>query len=349
MHTFDSELRISSNRTQNSCVVESSLLIGQFLDRRLHDRSAVDDVGYLVITSREGQIQGVASVADLLAMDAAWNDYERARWRAMPISALLTVQLVPMSLLESGEAHIGDDEIACTAIRGRDGVLALVAQRDVFVSWKTIQGAIEDTCVDPVTRLPNRLMYDRRVSEDIERANRTGQSVAIVLIDVDHFKQINDQFGHSAGDAALQEIACSMRASLRSTDFLARYGGDEFAIVCSGCRPGDIAVPIRKLQSMVRQSFRASAVAMPPVTLSIGAAVQHDCRRHLDPAELIELADMCLYRAKENGRACAFKMELDAGAHTAPIPERIAPLAETDLPPETDPITPPLTSIPAVL
>jgi diguanylate cyclase (GGDEF)-like protein len=93
---------------------------------------------------------------------------------------------------------------------------------------------------------------------------------------------------------------------------LARYGGDEFASICCGCQRGEIEIPLIRILENIKTSFAKAVVALPPLSLSIGAAVVHTVRASDRAEDLIELADMCLYRAKDNGRDGAFKIELEA-------------------------------------
>jgi diguanylate cyclase (GGDEF)-like protein len=145
----------------------------------------------------------------------------------------------------------------------------------------------------------NRLTYERRLQEEWSRAQRTGCSVGLIIVDLDHFKTINDRWGHSLGDQVLRHVASKLEGSLRSYDVLARYGGDEFVALCVGCRPGEIEIPIQRIFQSLRSSPLTLQREPVPLSASVGAAVCHDCFSDSSPAELFAVADRCLYDAKQ--------------------------------------------------
>ena len=153
---------------------------------------------------------------------------------------------------------------------------------------------------DPLTGLPNRALFQHRFQEAVTASETLGEMFGLIMIDVDHFKDINDSLGHDAGDALLKRLAGMLQRAFRSNDTVARLGGDEFAVILRGLHgEADMTRPISKLQDLLRQpiehggrSFTASA--------SIGAALHGD--PDADPAHMIKNADIALYRAKEAGR-----------------------------------------------
>jgi diguanylate cyclase (GGDEF)-like protein len=153
---------------------------------------------------------------------------------------------------------------------------------------------------DSLTGLPNRAMFQHRFQEAVTASETLGEMFGLIMIDVDHFKDINDSLGHDAGDALLKRLAGMLQHAFRSNDTVARLGGDEFAVILRGLHgEADMLRPIAKLQDLLRQpiehggrSFTASA--------SMGAALHGD--PDADPAHMIKNADIALYRAKEAGR-----------------------------------------------
>ena len=139
--------------------------------------------------------------------------------------------------------------------------------------------------VDTLTSLANRRDLDLRLTE-------TGTGDSVVLVDLDHFKLLNDTFGHAAGDAVLAEFGLVIRATLRQNDYAARYGGEEFALVLPTTSEAEAAVTLGRL----RQSW---AILRPEITFSSGI-VQWSAERTL--AETLRVADEALYAAKESGR-----------------------------------------------
>ena len=154
--------------------------------------------------------------------------------------------------------------------------------------------------VDPLTGLANRRAFLDDAGELIRRQASRGRPVAVLMIDLDRFKSINDRFGHSVGDRALQIFAESTKASLRPTDLVGRLGGEEFAVVIAdACRDNAFAVGER-----IRLAFAAAAAvigeALVEATASIGVAIIQDPEQ--DVTTLLDQADEALYRAKHFGR-----------------------------------------------
>jgi two-component system cell cycle response regulator len=154
---------------------------------------------------------------------------------------------------------------------------------------------------DELTGLSNRRVVLEAIDREYARCRREGGSLGIILIDLDHFKNVNDTYGHLAGDAVLREAARRMTASIRPYDTLGRYGGEEFLVLAPSCNSSGAV----KLAERIRESIQAlpmPSVAGPvSITASCGVAVSTSAKP-LDPQELLRLADEALYRAKENGR-----------------------------------------------
>jgi diguanylate cyclase (GGDEF)-like protein len=160
----------------------------------------------------------------------------------------------------------------------------------------------ELTLRDPLTRLYNRRYFDDRVRSEFSFAQRHRTPLALLLVDIDHFKAVNDTFGHVSGDRVLQLVARSISKMMRPEDVLARYGGEEFIIVCrdSSLRNAEI------LGERVRRSIEAMRLdRLAPalqVSVSIGVAAidsEHPCA---SAEALIEAADRAMYEAKSAGR-----------------------------------------------
>jgi diguanylate cyclase (GGDEF)-like protein len=158
--------------------------------------------------------------------------------------------------------------------------------------------------VDELTGLGNRRLVNRVLQEEINRARRGGAELSVILLDVDYFKNYNDQYGHPAGDAVLQKLADVMlRASSRAGELVARYGGEEFLLLLPGASAESALRTASRLREMIvheRIPHAASAVA-DHITISQGVVtVRPD--GEFPPAELIKRADRALYSAKAAGR-----------------------------------------------
>ena len=154
--------------------------------------------------------------------------------------------------------------------------------------------------VDTLTGLPNRRQFDERIDEALARYERTNQPMAIMFLDVDKFKGINDSLGHAAGDEVLRQFAARLRQSVRKTDIVARYAGDEFVLIIDGYKSQNELVAIaKKILTAMRKPMEVVSMSLN-VTTSIGITVLgiNDKDAHL----IIARADEALYAAKRAGR-----------------------------------------------
>jgi len=153
---------------------------------------------------------------------------------------------------------------------------------------------------DPLTGLANRRTFDARLSEELDRARRYGNHVALVLADVDDFKRVNDRYGHQVGDDVLGAFAAAVSGCLRELDLAARFGGEEFAVVLPGAHTEDARRIAEQMRLAVGELQLAGPAGEPiRVTASFGAADFPSCATG---AELVGCADDCLYEAKRLGK-----------------------------------------------
>lgn len=153
---------------------------------------------------------------------------------------------------------------------------------------------------DELTDLPNRRAFVQRLDQELSRSQRTGQPLALVLLDIDNFKDINDEYGHYVGDMILRRFAQSMAGELRQHDLLARYGGEEFALLLPESSVDDARIAMDKLARRIRsEPLDAGSSSIDLPTFSAGIA----CLRPGESATtLINRADQSLYLAKRLGR-----------------------------------------------
>lgn len=164
-----------------------------------------------------------------------------------------------------------------------------------------------DGLTDPLTGLYNRRFFGRRLHEELDRwARRPGSSLIGMLVDVDHFKRINDQHGHHAGDRVLQEVARLLGKELRGSDVLARYGGEEFVLLLPDTAEDEGFLIAERLRSLVEESsFERAGLGSQKITVSIGLACLSVSGNTADAdpgAWLLRRADAALYQAKQEGR-----------------------------------------------
>ncbi|WP_435771438.1 EAL domain-containing protein [Nocardioides sp. SYSU DS0651] len=151
---------------------------------------------------------------------------------------------------------------------------------------------------DPLTDLPNRGILLDRVDHALARARRCDGEVALLFVDLDGFKPVNDRFGHGAGDEVLVELADRLRGCVREADTVARLGGDEFAILFEEAEPAAVEAVCERVLAAVRQG---ATVAGQPVPLSASAGIAY-AGRHDDGADLLGKADLAMYAAKASGK-----------------------------------------------
>ncbi len=163
----------------------------------------------------------------------------------------------------------------------------------------------QEAATDALTGAPNRRALDQVLVREVALAERSRQPFSLLLLDIDHFKQINDAHGHLVGDAALQAFAARVREGLRAGDVCARYGGEEFVVLL----PATALGAALEIAERLRQAMAASALLQAPevrATVSIGAA---EFCRGLTSQELLNMADQAVYAAKKRGRdrVCAWE------------------------------------------
>ena len=155
---------------------------------------------------------------------------------------------------------------------------------------------------DALTGIGNRAAFDTRLDHEIERAIRSGAPLALLMIDVDKFKNFNDSHGHPAGDRVLQTVARVLDENIRKVDFVARYGGEEFAVIAPGTPMDGVLLLAERLRQSVQEATVPWDGKQLGVTISIGAAVFTELVDRRDAVTIIRAADAQLYRAKDAGR-----------------------------------------------
>ncbi|MEZ6124970.1 MAG: GGDEF domain-containing protein [Planctomycetaceae bacterium] len=263
---------------------------------------------YLFVHNEHGSPVGILAAEEILRRVSNPHPLELARWMNMPAEAALQSRIDVPNLCSKPIS----DQTQLTTVTHNGSLLGVVTDDDVLISWRSIQKTLTSSQGDAVTGLPNRAAFDFQLEAECNRARRCQHSVSVILVDLDYFKQINDENGHTAGDAALLTVGSTLRRTLRSYDMVARFGGDEFAVICNGCRPGEIDIVLRRIREEVLK-VRHSSPDSPVPTISVGACTVHDLNTVRSATDLIEAADECLYAAKRVGRNCAFRSETRRG------------------------------------
>jgi diguanylate cyclase (GGDEF)-like protein/PAS domain S-box-containing protein len=203
----------------------------------------------------------------------------------------------------SGRRKDGNEfpiEIMLSPVQTIDGILVTAAIRDVSVARAMSLQMVYAAQHDSLTDLPNRMLLNDRLSQAIALASRYKRNVAVLFLDLDGFKHINDSLGHSIGDQLLQSIAKRLAGYIRSSDTVSRQGGDEFVVLLSEVEQADdVATTARRMLQAVAETHSVGQHELH-VTASIGVSVFPD--DGLDSETLVKNADTAMYQAKEHGR-----------------------------------------------
>jgi diguanylate cyclase (GGDEF)-like protein len=294
----------------------AALVVGVFALRgwRLDRSWALIGAGFLVLTVADSIYMlhvahgatDASSVANLfylagvaLIAFAAWQQPERSE---LPQTDGTSTLLVPGAFALAGLALLGYDQF------GRLGVLpvalalltvlaALLRTVLAFRDLRTFNEARRQAVTDDLTALPNRRLFQQRLEEAIARGDRAGDGMAVLIVDLDRFKELNDALGHHSGDQLLRQIGPRLSSLLRPVDTLARLGGDEFGVVIDApANEMDALAVANRIRDVLAQPFVVQALALR-VDASIGIALFPG---HADTAgELLRRADVAMYQAKE--------------------------------------------------
>jgi two-component system cell cycle response regulator len=173
----------------------------------------------------------------------------------------------------------------------------LEAKKDMEIQSRT----------DPLTGVLNRRAILSQIENELSRAKRDNAHISISMLDLDHFKKINDTFGHLAGDAVLRESMNRVEETIRTYDAVGRFGGEEFIVVLPGAKEADAFIIADRIRIKINEKNANIDGVSIPFTISQGLAT---CNGELTADELIAKADEALYRAKQNGRNCVDKASL---------------------------------------
>jgi two-component system cell cycle response regulator len=237
------------------------------------------------------------------------RDIRQHPWPGYIYVLLLTAQDAEQDILAGLNAGADDylskrasSALLLARLRTAQRLLTLEQSlRDAF----TLQRRLALT--DPLTGAPNRLYFQQRLGRELGRLRRFGGELCLMSLDIDSFKQINDRYGHSSGDAVLQEIVRRIRRSLpRDTDWYARIGGEEFAVVLDGTGTPGAAVVAERLRRAIADTPMKTSSALLNVTISIGVSGLSTGANSADCSieSLLHVADRNLYASKDNGRNC---------------------------------------------
>ncbi|MGB9363970.1 MAG: diguanylate cyclase, partial [Candidatus Sulfotelmatobacter sp.] len=305
----------SSGTVQEACAV-----VGNFVQRLLPH--ACSGALYLFRSSRDLVEAGARwgkrdTLTPTFPPDACWSLRRgQPHWSESPGSSIACQHLTKSSTTEClcvpmvaqgntvGVLHLEFDR-APRLQHGSDTesfresqeqlAITLASQIALSLSGLQLRDTLRELSIrDPLTRLFNRRFLEESIERELQLASRKEQPIAILFLDLDHFKRFNDTFGHDAGDMVLQSLADLFRTFFRSTDICCRYGGEEFAIILPESNSQDAAIRADALRSEVKRlRLRYKKETVGPLSISVGVAAFPEHASTCD--ELLKIADECLY------------------------------------------------------
>jgi two-component system, cell cycle response regulator len=287
-------------------------------------REALERLGYQVKVASSG-VEGLRlarqTSPDLVLLDVVMPDIDGfavCRWlkmnaetRDIPV-IMLTVRTALADRVEG--LNIGADDYLAKPFEDQELEARIFAAlrvkaahselRDRNQQLESMLHSVEALAsTDALTGLFNRRRFADVLRREFAVTRRYKNTLSCLLLDLDHFKQINDRFGHDAGDQVLKEVARRITGSLREVDLAARYGGEEFVVLLPHTSKGDARIVAERLLKNVRKQEFTFGGEVVTVTTSIGCAGNSDVDSS-NPEDLVKAADVALYGAKKNGRNC---------------------------------------------
>lgn len=298
----------------------SVLVVDDEADKRLLLAFALENEGYEVRTASDGA-EGLAAVEeqqpDLIVTDVMMprmDGYEMIRRvRANPRTRFIPVIIQSAARIQDRDVRLGSEIGALGYLTDPTDLDLLRARARTLLEFKQFLDACQDAAfTDDLTGLANRRRFDRQLQREVARTERYGHPFCLLLVDIDHFKEVNDAHGHEAGDEALRRVANAIQSGTRGIDTGARIGGDEFAIILPET---DLARGL-EVAERLRASIKSLAIeGTGRVTASLGVAELPACAAGGD--ELRAAADAALYDAKRGGRDSVRAAPALAGANQA--------------------------------
>jgi diguanylate cyclase (GGDEF)-like protein/PAS domain S-box-containing protein len=244
-----------------------------------------------------------------------WDEKESTRILSSVVEGETVRGLETVHRTRSGA--LVDVSLTVSPLRGPRGehLGASVIARDISDRRLLENELTKQATHDALTGLPNRALLADRIEQSLADSTRSGTAVAVLFLDLDQFKSVNDAVGHFAGDRLLVEVATRIRGVVRPADTVARLGGDEFVVVCRDVAPGEAELVAARITDVLSRPVTLGGQVLQ-VTASIGIAVSPPVDRE---AELIlQLADAAMYEAKARGKACTqvFDVSLAAEHHS---------------------------------
>jgi diguanylate cyclase (GGDEF)-like protein len=292
-------------------IIDDSINFREQITKDLQDAALFDDYR----TAKDG-LEGFKFLtetrADLIILDLEMPRVDGLRFLQL-VNSRPELSHIPIIMLTSNhdrEVRLkGLEQGASDYLTKPFDAAELVARVKIHLNIKKLQDELKATkdhfkqlsIIDPLTNLYNRRYLTAIVETELVRAKRLKSSLSLLIIDIDRFKEVNDKYGHHAGDKVLVAVAATLKAGLRTYDIASRYGGEEFVLVLPGT-PLTVGTEVaERLRNAVHSLKLGFPMEMATVTVSVGVAAFSD-EQSDDFYSLFNRADKALYLAKKNGR-----------------------------------------------
>ena len=257
-------------------------------------------VGALVVANEANQMLGIVSERDLIPSIASYTEMTNAF--SAPVSEIMTRDVItcePNDEVAFILRQMNEHAIRHMPVIEHGELVGVLSIRELTKAYEALQ--IEAN-TDPLTQVSSRRPFLRTLEAEFERAQRFAHSLAVAMLDIDHFKRVNDTYGHDAGDQALRVLAGLMISEFRTIDFVGRLGGEEFALVFPETELQGATVACERLLANVRAAEVRLDSATIKLTASVGVSGMTEYTAN--GAALLTRADELLYAAKNDGRDC---------------------------------------------
>ncbi len=312
--------RVSDGISAIGEALAAHLELAPLAESTLHEltmRTGIDGAALLLVNAGRVDLVGSLGIRDasgLADSDAVQNAIRSHQGRVLhlPTGITLTgtvVTFVPAEVrvlpVRHGVAVVGVLVLAAARPMGREAVAvveSVIPGLAVAVANALSHQDLQRVAaLDPLTSVYNRRFGIERLNEEVARSQRSGDALGLLLLDLDHFKSVNDTYGHMVGDRVLQSAVHATRQVLREGDVLVRYGGEEFLVILPAAGRRDLTEMAERIRRSVSEAETVTGAHRLTITVSIGGAGLPD-QVVRDPAELIGIADQALYTAKATGR-----------------------------------------------
>lgn len=264
-------------------------------------------IGAMVIIDKDTCPIGILTERDIIRGLVAYKD-KLLKKEAQDIMSAPVLTLTPEEDIESAAMLMSLNRIRRVPVTKDEKLVGLISYRDIANALRKSYSDLEDKAEeleekanrDPLTGLYNKGYLNDSLRHHFEISKREGNSMSLMFIDIDHFKKINDTYGHQCGDVILKELAALMVEKTRAVNVVGRFGGEEFMIISPFGDYKSTPSFAERLRSTVEEHKFIWEDKTIPVKISIGVAVWNPSVK--SPAELVKQADQALYRAKNEGR-----------------------------------------------